>query len=326
MLVPSHVISLALIRLPALNALTGPSDYLSVSSKVDCCMLERYSHEYYLSHVLGLQVPYSSSYALDALPDNVSTRSCTCPVSHEPILESLWLTTSIIYGSKCTFQLTGYLAGDIPPESIVVDDVVPDQKVDQVTVTPGSPLALPGFGSDAFSIEQLLDTSCPVIGSAQVSSSSYAGVVSPIGVSFSRKHRRVLLPDQFLQVISHVGGRRSCVLFEEELNEACRFIACAEKIISSVLGRDFQFFDVLLTLRDRFLVVEVNVRATEAMNLASEEMLVKVVEMYADLSTRYQDAAAKVTSLENQGTLVQAKYEACLQENIVLHSEFFNKS
>ncbi|CAH1444836.1 unnamed protein product [Lactuca virosa] len=96
MLAPSHVIFLALIGLPLINALTGPSDYLSgkpdfflvetslhcvpfdfpitmtgmgddmyaVASEVDCCMLEQYTHEYHLFPVLGFQVPSSSSSVL----------------------------------------------------------------------------------------------------------------------------------------------------------------------------------------------------------------------------------------------------------------------
>ncbi|CAH1442929.1 unnamed protein product [Lactuca virosa] len=212
-------------------------------------------------------------------------------------------------GSKCSFQLTSYLVGDIPPKSIVVGDVVLDRNVDQMNVTPESPPVLLGFGPNAFTIEQLLDTSSPIIGSVQVGYSSSTRVVPPVGVSSSRK-----------------CGFPSCVLLEEELNEACLFIPCAEKIIFAVLGRDLKFFDGLLTLRDRFLAARVNVRVVEGMKLAREEMLVKVGEMYADLSIRYRDAAAKVTSLENQGTLVQAKYESCLQENGVLCSHLLNKS
>lgn len=69
------------------------------------------------------------------------------------------------------------------------------------------------------------------------------------------------------------------MLFEEELDEACWFIARAQKIISVALGRDLKFFDGLLTLQDRFLDVEVNLRLAEGMKLASEEMLVKAAEM-----------------------------------------------
>lgn len=58
--------------------------------------------------------------------------------------------------------------------------------------------------------------------------------------------------------------------------------------------------------------MEVNVRVAKGMDLASEEMLMKAGEMYVDLSIRYQDAVTKVISLENQGTLIQAMYEACL--------------
>ncbi|CAH1442928.1 unnamed protein product [Lactuca virosa] len=268
-----------------------------VASKVDYCMLERYSHEYHLSHVLGFQVPSSSSSVLDAPPGKVGfyLRHLVCGLRLPP--------------SRFFLELTSYLVGDIPPKSIVVGDVVLDRNVDQMNVTPESPPVLLGFGPNAFTIEQLLDTSSPIIGSVQVGYSSSTRVVPPVGVSSSRK-----------------CGFPSCVLLEEELNEACLFIPCAEKIIFAVLGRDLKFFDGLLTLRDRFLAARVNVRVVEGMKLAREEMLVKVGEMYADLSIRYRDAAAKVTSLENQGTLVQAKYESCLQENGVLCSHLLNKS
>ena len=87
MFAPSNVILLALIRLLVLNVLIGSSDYLlgnpdysyrnfltyftfdfsitvigmgddmsTMASKVDCCMLERYSHGYHLSPVFGFQV------------------------------------------------------------------------------------------------------------------------------------------------------------------------------------------------------------------------------------------------------------------------------
>lgn len=67
----------------------------------------------------------------------------------------------------------------------MVDDMVPDQNMDQITVTPKFPPVLPRFGSNAFSIEQLLDTSCPIIGSVQVGSSSSIEVVPLLGVSSS---------------------------------------------------------------------------------------------------------------------------------------------
>lgn len=85
----------------------------------------------------------------------------------------------------------------------------------------------------------------------------------------------------------HLDGFPSCVLLEEELDEVRRFVACAEQIISTVLGRDLKFFDRLLTLRDHFLVPDVNLRVVDGMKLAIEEMLVKAKEIYADLSTRH---------------------------------------
>ncbi|CAH1446763.1 unnamed protein product [Lactuca virosa] len=227
----------------------------AVASEVDCYMLERYSHGFHLSLILGFQVPSSSSSVLDSPPGKVGfyLRHLMCGlllppsrfflevlcyykvhlvqlfpnavskivtfevffcVAHEiPLDVSLfcyfyrlkkcgdWFSFSSRHfplspdlarpngnwknGSKCSFQLTSYLAGDIPPESIVVDEMVPDQNMDQMPVTPEFPPALPGFGSNAFYIEQLLDTSCPVIGSVQVGSFRSIEVVPPLGVSSS---------------------------------------------------------------------------------------------------------------------------------------------
>lgn len=74
----------------------------------------------------------------------------------------------------------------------------------------------------------------------------------------------------------HVDGCLSCILFEDELDEACRFIARAKNIISTVLMRYLKFCDGLLTLRDRFLVTDENLRVVEGMKLVSEEMLVSL--------------------------------------------------
>lgn len=71
-----------------------------------------------------------------------------------------------------------------------------------------------------------------------------------------------------------------------------------------MLEQDFKFFDGFLTLRDRFLATFANLWIAEGMKLASEEMLIKVGEMYADLSLHHRDTMAKVALLENQKTLV----------------------
>lgn len=94
----------------------------------------------------------------------------------------------LLDGSKCCFQLTSYLAGDISPESIVVDGVVPDRDLDPMVLTPESPVTLLGFRLNVFSIDQLLDISCHVIGSSHVGSSSSVGVVPLEIVSPDRKH------------------------------------------------------------------------------------------------------------------------------------------
>lgn len=102
------------------------------------------------------------------------------------------------------------------------------------------------------------------------------------------------------------------------MDEACHCIARANKIIPVALGRDLKFFDVLFTLRDRFLAVEVNICVVEVMKIASEVMWVKVGEIYVNLSTCHRDAITKVVSVENERALIQTNYETCLQENDLL--------
>ena len=87
----------------------------------------------------------------------------------------------VVDGSKFSFQLTSYLAGDISPESIVMDVVVLDRDVDLVIVIPESPITLPVFGMDAFSCYQHLETYCLMIGPSHDGSSSLVGGV-PINI------------------------------------------------------------------------------------------------------------------------------------------------
>ena len=68
-------------------------------------------------------------------------------------------------------SVESYLAGDISTESIMVDDVVLERDVDPLIVILESPVRIPGFGPDAFSVDQLLETSCTVIGSSHGGSS-----------------------------------------------------------------------------------------------------------------------------------------------------------
>lgn len=113
------------------------------------------------------------------------------------------------------------------------------------------------------------------------------------------------------------AGRPSCIRFKEELDEACHLIARVENIISTTFEWDLKFFDGFLTLRDRWLAVEFNLRVVEGMKLAGEKMLLKVGEFYANLSIRYYDIVAKIVMSENQKSLVEAYYAACLWENDV---------
>lgn len=52
--------------------MTSMGDDMSVvMSKVDCYMLERYTHEYHLSPIHGFQVSSSSSYVFDSPPGKI---------------------------------------------------------------------------------------------------------------------------------------------------------------------------------------------------------------------------------------------------------------
>lgn len=46
-------------------------DMSTVVSKVNYCMIDRYTHEYHLSRILGFQLPSSSSSVIDAPPSKV---------------------------------------------------------------------------------------------------------------------------------------------------------------------------------------------------------------------------------------------------------------
>lgn len=62
------------------------------------------------------------------------------------------------------------------------------------------------------------------------------------------------------------------------------------------------------------------------MKFASEVMLLKAMEIYVDLSICYQETGAKIVVLENQKSLVEADYEACLWKNDVPHAQLATKS
>ena len=70
-------------------------DMFTIASKVDFCMPGRYTHRFHMSHVLGFQVPSSSSYVHYAPPVKIGfyLRHLICglrlPPSHF-LLEVLW--------------------------------------------------------------------------------------------------------------------------------------------------------------------------------------------------------------------------------------------
>lgn len=79
----------------------------------------------------------------------------------------------------------------------MLDDVIPDPNVDLVMVVAESPVRLHGFGLDAFSVEQLLEASCPLIAPSHVGSSSSVELISTNVPYPSRKHKRPLTPHLF---------------------------------------------------------------------------------------------------------------------------------
>ncbi|CAH1418175.1 unnamed protein product [Lactuca virosa] len=156
----------------------------------------------------------------------------------------------------------------------MVEDVIPDKRSDLVGPSPGSPLKLPRFESHAFSIEQLLEASSspPVDALPPLSLTSY-------------------FDDE---------NYASCLLFQEEINEACSSIARVEAIFSIVNGKISKFFDGLLTLCGRYLSVEVNMWDAEGMKLVGEEMSFKAGMVHSELSDRYRAASERIVMLENQ--------------------------
>ncbi|CAH1431391.1 unnamed protein product [Lactuca virosa] len=175
-------------------------------------------------------------------------------------------------GSKYAFQLTAYLSGDIPPQAIMLEIVITDKDVDPVAVVSRSPLRLPGFRSDAFSIIQLLGTYCPsLVVPSHIESSSPMDVASMSALPHSRKRKRPLTPHQFEHFLCDVSRWPRCVSPPPSPHNS-------------------------LTAIDIFSF-EVSLRASEGMKLAGEEMLFNADEMHADLYSRYRDVVDKVMML-----------------------------
>ncbi|CAH1433418.1 unnamed protein product [Lactuca virosa] len=125
----------------------------------------------------------------------------------------------------------------------MLEVVVPDKDLDPTNVLPAWPLRLPGFESDAFSIGQL-----------------FRGSLLPRYCSTLFLGTPLCMPYSLSDHPPHVDVEdcASYLLFQEEFDEACRFIARVETIISTVLGVELKFYDELLTLRDCYLSTKVN--------------------------------------------------------------------
>ncbi|CAH1420807.1 unnamed protein product [Lactuca virosa] len=228
----------------------------------------------------------------------------------------------------------------------MLEDVVPDKVLDPSYVLPESPLSLTGFRSDAFSIDQLLGDPCSSINALPLAYSIGYVDPSPSCISpLTHKCKRSLTHDPFEHFLCEVSrtplcmlslssghpppvsveGCASFILFQEELDEACRDIARAETIISTVLCVDFKFFDRPLTLHDRYLSNEVNLRAAKGMKLDGEGIFLKAGGMHAELSVRYCVASENIFTLANQRSLLESNYEACLRENDIYRAQIAAK-
>ncbi|CAH1449652.1 unnamed protein product [Lactuca virosa] len=174
----------------------------------------------------------------------------------------------------------------------MLEGVILDREIGNLVNVTWSPLRLPCFGSDVFSFEHLLgDSSSPpeIIPLPHVPSS--AGVGSSINSSLSRKRKRTLTPYQF----------------EDFLRE------------------EVKFFLWILTLRDRYLSVEVNLWAADSMKLDGEEVLMKEGGMYVELVEQHRAVIGMVVVLENLRALLEADYKRCLWENEVLRAQLSTK-
>ncbi|CAH1413414.1 unnamed protein product [Lactuca virosa] len=110
-------------------------------------------------------------------------------------------------------------------------------------------------------------------------------------------------------------------MLQEEFDEAIRSIACVEDIISAMNVKKPMLFDRLLILRNRYLSVEVNLRAIEGMKLDGEEMLFKSEKLHAELSNRCRVALEWIMVFENQRSLLEDDYEVCVRENQVVWAQ-----
>ncbi|CAH1449098.1 unnamed protein product [Lactuca virosa] len=228
-------------------------------------------------------------------------------------------------GNTSSFNLVTYLSGDITPKSIMLEGVIPDKEVGNIFHISGSPLSLPGFGSDVFSLEQLLvDSSSPPEVTPLPHVPSNAGVGSSIDSYLSRKCKCTLTIHKFEDFQHEVSGASipsssepadyhahvavegcaDCHPFKEELDDACRSMTRSKKIIS---------------------ISVVNLRAADSMKLDGEEFLMKACSMYVELVEQHRTANDRVVVLENQRALMEANYERRLWDNEVLRAQFSAK-
>ncbi|CAH1433549.1 unnamed protein product [Lactuca virosa] len=180
----------------------------------------------------------------------------------------------------------------------------------RAVMVPWSPLRLHGFGSDAFSIGHLVETSCPpLVIPSKIDFSRVMDVGSTSSPSLSRKRKRPLTPHHFEHSFCEVSSGPRCIspfpLFFTPptvaggTKQGMSYYSSCRNVILTVLGQEVKFFDGLFSLQDKYFYVEVSLQATKGMKLAGKEMLFKDGEMYAELDGRGHDVVGRVTMLEN---------------------------
>ena len=122
-----------------------------------------------------------------------------------------------------------YLSSEITTQSIMLEGVIPDKDVGNITLVLRSPLRLPSFASNMFSLEQLLvDSSSPFVVLPLPYVPSGDGVGSSIGSSFSHKRKCTLTPHQFKDYLRDVFGHP----FLHPLSMSTIMPLCIRKIVS----------------------------------------------------------------------------------------------
>lgn len=90
--------------------------------------------------------------------------------------------------------------------------------------------------------------------------------------------------------------------------------------------KESKLYNGLLSLGNRYLSTEVNLRAVESMKSASEEVLFEAGKHHVELTDWFHVSSERISFLENQRSLWEADYEAFLQENKVMRAHLVESS